>query len=512
MAGNDLVERLKLQALAKKQEREQALALEENEKTAQDPNPDALEETPEPLRAKIQITVSMDRLRAELELHSPIDGEPVDIFPTKEELQAAVESESIVHGIIEEAYEQILRERMLNKPYLIAKGQAPVRGADGSVEYLIDTQRDLTPKLREDGTVDFKQIGFALVVEARQRLCKINPPAPGVDGRDIFGSVLEHQPGDTPIPPTGRNTEVSEDGAFVIAVCSGNLNVVKGFLNVDEKLTINGDVDNSTGSINFPGVVTIFGDVREGFEVLSGADVIIRGFVEGAVVKAAGNITLSGINGMGSGLLSAQGDIKCSYVENATIICGGDISADAILNSNVKCKGNLTLSGRKGVLIGGECTVYGDIKLKNIGTITHIPTMVVLGSECDNIRLLAADQVRLDELTQQLLEMDQQIKHMISLLHARRLSESRTQKLYEMIEERKALAAQHGELKAEVEKLANLLSDCQRDGDCVRSILECTGTMHSGTRLQMSKSVLDVASSYNNFRAYLEDGEIKISM
>ena len=57
----------------------------------------------------------------------------------------------------------------------------------------------------------------------------------------------------------------------------------------------------------------------------------------------------------------------------------GDIKADYIIGSNILCHGNIELSGRKGLLVGGSVKIYGDLEAKEIGNpnerITRIEIM-----------------------------------------------------------------------------------------------------------------------------------------
>ena len=111
-----------------------------------------------------------------------------------------------------------------------------------------------------------------------------------------------------------------------------------------------------------------------GFVVEAGGSVEVMGVVEGAIIKAGGDIILRrGMQGMGKGILISGGDIISRFIENSTVEARNDIKAEAIMHSNVKCGNKLELSGRKGLLVGGSCKVGKEIVAKVIGS--HLATI-----------------------------------------------------------------------------------------------------------------------------------------
>jgi uncharacterized protein (DUF342 family) len=139
-------------------------------------------------------------------------------------------------------------------------------------------------------------------------------------------------------------------------------------------------VDTSTGNISFIGNVCVRGNVLSGFTIEAGGNVEVWGVVEGAVIKAQGDIILRrGMQGMGKGMLSSNGDVIARYIENSNVEARNNIKAEAIMHSNVKCGNVLELTGRKGLLVGGNCRVGKEINAKVIGSHMATVTEVEVG-------------------------------------------------------------------------------------------------------------------------------------
>ena len=114
----------------------------------------------------------------------------------------------------------------------------------------------------------------------------------------------------------------------------------------------------------------------------AGGNVEVMGVVEGAVIKAGGDIILRrGMQGMGKGILISGGDIVARYIENSNIQAKNNIKAEAIMHSNVKCGNKLELSGKKGLLVGGSCKVGKEIIAKVIGSHLATATDIEVGMD-----------------------------------------------------------------------------------------------------------------------------------
>ena len=97
----------------------------------------------------------------------------------------------------------------------------------------------------------------------------------------------------------------------LIATQDGHLTFAHEAFQVSPLLEIQGDVDYSTGNIDFSGDVHICGDVRENFTVHAQGTVTVDGLVEAATVEAGGDLVIArGVVGDGRALLKSNGCVR----------------------------------------------------------------------------------------------------------------------------------------------------------------------------------------------------------
>jgi uncharacterized protein (DUF342 family) len=144
---------------------------------------------------------------------------------------------------------------------------------------------------------------------------------------------------------------------------------------------IPGDVGNETGNLDFTGTIFIEGAIQPGFTVKASEGVEVKGAVEGAFIESGGNIYLfGGVKGMGKAVIKAGGDIFARYVERAALIADGDIQSDSIMHSDIKCKRDLLLEGKNGLLVGGRIYVGKSLTAKAIGSSMATVTEITVGN------------------------------------------------------------------------------------------------------------------------------------
>ena len=152
-----------------------------------------------------------------------------------------------------------------------------------------------------------------------------------------------------------------------MALVDGHVSFTGGKLNVYPVYEVRGNVDNSTGNINFVGKVVVKGNVLTGFEIKAEGDIEVEGVVEGAKLEAGGNILLKrGAQGSGRGVLICQGSLVSRFIENCTVEAGGDIIADAIMHCSISSKSSIELKGRKGLLVGGNTAARNDTRKPSV--------------------------------------------------------------------------------------------------------------------------------------------------
>lgn len=333
-------------------------------------------------KPEIQLSVTSNRLEATVRVKTAFQGQSVSF----EEIMAFLKENGIVYGVLE----SVIRDYCENKKFFLdlvcARGLSPVDGENGKMEYLFEREQNFMPVERDDGTVDYRDLGIVQNVKKGDVLCRIIPPEPGENGIDVYGNPVECRRGKIPSFPQGKNTAVSEDGLTLVADSDGCIEYKNANLSVNEVFIVRGDVDSSSGNIDFLGTVIVQGDVLEGFSVKAGMDINVRGMVEGAMLEAGGNIAIAcGMNGMSRGRLTAKGSISAQYIENATVECAGDLRADVIFNSIVKAGNSIMARGRKGLLAGGHYQAERSITANTIGSGGARTEVLILSGVLDGL-------------------------------------------------------------------------------------------------------------------------------
>jgi uncharacterized protein len=322
------------------------------------------------INATSSVIVSPDKMKAHITITPPEGGKDLSL----EELVTTLSRNGVIYGINRTTVETIIKYPVYNEMICIAEGTPSVNGQNGKIDFHFDTNKDKKPTILEDGRVDYRELNLIESVTKGQKLCTLIAPLPGVKGRTVMGTEIPALDGKPASLPRGRNVEVSEDGQSLMATIDGQVNNSDGKIKIFAGYEVPADVDNSTGNINFVGNVSVRGNVLSGFSIEAGGNVEVWGVVEGAVIRAGGDIILRrGMQGIGKGILISGGDIIARYIEHSSIEAKNNIKAESIMHSNIKCGNELELGGRKGLLVGGTCKVGKEINAKVIGS--HMATV-----------------------------------------------------------------------------------------------------------------------------------------
>ncbi len=287
------------------------------------------------------------------------------------------------YGIQEDVIKQFLTERAYCTDYMIAIGTPPRAGKDASIEYFFKTKVDMKPKTNEDGSVDFHDLDIVSAVEKGQLLARLTPADPGDMGTDVFGNKVNPPKVNVLKLQYGKNISISEDLTEIYSEVTGHAMLTGDRVFVSDVYEVAADVDNSTGDIDYPGSVHVQGNVKSGFSVKATGDVVIDGVVEGATVVAGGQIVVrQGIHGMGKGVLSAESNVLCKFIENAAVkSASGYVTSDTIIHSNVEAHTEVRVSGRKGNITGGSVRAGQLIEANYLGTEMGANTELEVGSD-----------------------------------------------------------------------------------------------------------------------------------
>ena len=203
---------------------------------------------------------------------------------------------------------RLLSYREYCTEYLIGKGTPPALGRDAKIEYYFSTSKSLKPKHNEDGSVNYHDLNVISKVEANQLIAKLIPAVPGKAGCDVMGCELKPRDVKDLKLSFANNIRASEDGTELYSEVTGHASLVQGKVFVSSVYEVPADVDNSVGDINYPGNVSVKGNVKSGFVIYADGDIMVEGVVEGAKLYAGGQIIVQhGIHGMGKGVPKMKG-------------------------------------------------------------------------------------------------------------------------------------------------------------------------------------------------------------
>lgn len=389
-------------------ERKQKFVLEEEDLAP----PEEVETVCKP--ASVEIVIENGDMKATIYVLDPKDGGP-DI--EKQDIADELQRQGITYGINWTKIEEIVEKKEYRQLFQIAEGKVPQDGQNGKIKDYFPRQHELKFSSKSNGGIDFKNLNLIHNVGKGTTVCEITRPTEPVSGINILGKSVNGNRGKMPEIPQGKNVAFSDDKLKLITTCEGNLTFRNGRFHVENVYSTSGNVDNSVGNIDFSGSVYIKGDVLEGFSVKAKGDITVVGMVEGAYLKSEGSIILhKGMRGMKKGILEAKGDITGKFLEDCTIHAQGNIQAEYIINSKVSCNKDLTLMGKKGALIGGNCAVYNRVRVKVLGSASQPATLVTLGVTPE----------LLDEVMQVNKELKETVRHQEdSLMNVEYLSKRR---------------------------------------------------------------------------------------
>lgn len=323
---------------------------------------------------KPRVKISSDHMSAELEVPARTgDGGQVTVEFLLDELRAA----GVTHGVDESALSLAIMQT--GRAIVVARGEPPVPGQDGRVEWLVEPSSVQAPKERADGTVDYYNLDLIRPVRAGQVIARRLPPTEGKAGVGVDGKPIPAKPGKDAILPHGQNLQAAGDE--VKAACDGHLARVNGVLSVQPVFEVPGDVDFSTGNIVFDGSVRVRGSVQQGFTVRSGGDVDVAGTVSGATIEAGGHLRVgNGIQGSHRGAIRAGGNVVSKFIENADVRAGGDVMVnDGIMQSQISADGKVFVAGRPGRISGGHIRAGLEVTAAVIGAPHGTQTLVEVG-------------------------------------------------------------------------------------------------------------------------------------
>lgn len=452
------------------------------------------------------IYLDKDKMKAFLEITPPAgEGLPCDM----DRVRAVLNEAKVVHGIDESKLEEALLQMNWGQKIQVAQGNPAIDGQNAviTLKYLA-TENKLAPTQDDKGNVNYREMGLVHNVQRGEELATRIAPVPGIKGKDVQGRELLPRAGkDIPLP-RGKNTVCNADNTSLYATLDGHITMIDRKLTVQPVFELNGDVDFSSGNIDFIGDVVIRGSVTGGFTVRAAGNIEVTGFVEGAEVIAGGSITVKGgIKSSYKGIVKAAESISVRFVENSRLEAGQDVIVrEAIMQSYVRAGGNVIVSDRKATIVGGLIQAAHTVEAKIIGSQLATQTNIEVGvnpyhREELQILLKARSEAKkqLDNISNNLQIFQR------AGLNVQDLPETKRLALINMLDEFKSLKNTLAEQEVRIKLLEEEL---HRASSARVRALEIA---YPGVKISIGSSVYTINDAVKFSQFVLEEGEVRLA-
>ena len=318
----------------------------------------------------ISIELSKDEMKAILVFNT--NNKKID----KDTLYLHLFKAGIIYGVNEEAVNMITKGICKDNQLVIANGTPPEIGEDGRYEFFFRTDVTKKPIIQEDGTVDYRNIDWMENVAKDQKIAYYHEATDGKEGRTVTGKALPTKRGKELRMLAGKGFELLPDKKTYVSAKSGKIEFVDDKIMITDLLELE-DVTISTGDIHFDGSVHVKGNVGKGVHIKAEKDIVVDGFVEGAILDAHGDIVLKkGCNASGSGQISCSGDLMAKFLEGAIIYSQGTVKINYCMNCDIHAEKAIEVNG---MIAGGTSYAGGGITAGDIGNYTGLKTTVQAG-------------------------------------------------------------------------------------------------------------------------------------
>lgn len=332
-----------------------------------------------PTDGYMEITVTDDEMEAYADFYPPSEGRsPLN----SDDAAEIIERKNLVHGVrwddVNDALFRCNTERIAVENVLIAVGIKPLN--EVPAYYSIEETLLKTPGAidTEAHRVEFREVSPFVLVKKGDVLARLVPKQEGKFGSTVFGEAVPYGKEEIASPKPGKNTK--RENGTVVAACDGRFEVEGDEFHVNEVLQIDGDVDYSTGNIDFPGDVILTGHVKDGFKLESGGTIYCGKTLDASNVTGQKDLIVKqGIIGRKQGSIKVEGEIQAKFIENCYVEAGGMIRLEVgTINSALYTSERVEL-GKKGVIVGGTVYAQNGVTANQIGTALGPRTEIYCG-------------------------------------------------------------------------------------------------------------------------------------
>ncbi len=452
----------------------------------------------ENFNARYEVQVLEEGLSARMTILPPrLGGEPASLKGARRKLK----SERITEGIKWDRIENMIENENYNEPVEVARGRPPEKGDPAEVITYFETDKKPRPA-ESEGRVDFRELNLINNVEEGEILAEIRPATPGRPGITVRGKKIKAERGDEKNIVAGKNVRRQNNKFY--ATASGNVTISEGELRVQEIYIVEGDVDYSTGNIDFDGTVVVKGNVHDRFKIKASGDIIIEQGVGKSYIQSEQDIVVKeGIRGKGGAQLNARGNVISSFIEQAGVIAQGYvIGGEMILHSRIDAGKGIYVAGGRGLITGGSVRAGLFIYACEVGSIGTTETRMEVGIDPGYFRRAARIEGKLVDQREKL----DKIERAVNTLEGRGpLPEKDREKLEKLLANRERLQQNIENFEEEKDSLfkqATLRED---------ALISVENAVHSGTRIGIGSDYRFIRTGgvqHCTFR--LRDGRVEI--
>jgi uncharacterized protein (DUF342 family) len=471
------------------------------------------------------VEISDDEMQAKLTVVPPQSEK--DHFTNIDDVRGALQRRGVVYGVDENKMAELSAKlaqlestKNINEPIEmdIALGTPVTNGEDARLEMLYKQPSQETapaaPEETEDGRVDYKAAHKIDNILKGTLLARKIPPTKGMAGMTVTGKQLPAIDGKDVDVSMGKGVVVSpENKDEWIADNDGQVIIKENKISVLAIYEVPGDVNLSTGNIDFIGTVTVRGDVKDGFKVFAGEDLIINGVVEGAELKCNGKLSIAGgVSGNDKAKITCGGDANIKYVRNAIVDVAGSLtSSQAIMHSKVTVGKKVNVSGQKGVIVGGQVIAGEQVHAASMGSNFATPTEIIVGEAVGLRDELQRMETELKTSLENLDKTKKGIQFLKDLQtkmggnlppEKKELLTKLTRAQFKLMADTKSLA----ERKQELEKKDQEGADDRKR----HAKVTCMGVIHTGVKITVNKASRQISEELKYCTLTESDGEVKV--
>lgn len=291
---------------------------------------------------------------------------------------------------------------------LIAKGRSMEEAYEEYVIPGISLEKSVG-KIKEDGKMDYKERGAIKELFEGDVVGEYVKANPGKEGFNVFGqrvAIIKRIKG----PRPGKNLFIDPENKRIMkSLINGFIEVKDNILDINETLIIPKDIDLDTGNIEFSGNIEVKGKISEGFSVTSFGSLTVHGMVEGCNLFAKNDMNLiSGVISKEGFKIECHGNLDTRFIQNADVLVKKNLTVeDYIYHSHIRCNGEITVTKKTGVILGGQAIALKKIELNVAGNKSGTPTELICGVDQDlddKIYARKKDFNRLEETKRLMLE------------------------------------------------------------------------------------------------------------